>query len=62
MKIITINSIPNILSAARLFLIPIIWAAALLNRPIYVGAVLIAAGLTDVLDGYIARRRGLVSA
>ena len=46
----------------RLLLIPVIWAAALLDRPFYVGAGLIAAGLTDVLDGYIARRRGLVTA
>ena len=62
MKILPSNSTPNILSTIRLLLIPVIWAAALLDRPFYVGAGLIAAGLTDALDGYIARRRGLVTA
>jgi cardiolipin synthase len=62
MKINTLSSIPNMLSTMRLLLIPVIWAAALLDRPFYVGAGLAAAGVTDVLDGYFARRLGLVSA
>lgn len=62
MKTFSHQSIPNALSVLRLLLVPVIWALALSNLPFYVGAALIAAGLTDVLDGFVARKRGLVTA
>ncbi len=62
MKTISHQSIPNVLSVLRLLLVPVIWALALLNQPFYVGAALIAAGLTDALDGFIARKWSLVTA
>lgn len=55
------KSIPNLLSLIRLLLVPILWVFAVLDMPVYVGVGLIATGLTDVLDGYVARRWGLVT-
>lgn len=45
----------------RLFLLPVIWWFALLGHGRLVGAGLILAGLTDVLDGFVARRLGQAS-
>lgn len=56
------KSMPNLLSLIRLLLVPVLWVFAVMKMPVYVGIGLIAAGLTDALDGYIARKRGLVSA
>lgn len=46
----------NQLTAVRLALIPVLWALAILRRPVLVGTVLVLAALTDVLDGLVARR------
>ena len=46
----------NQLTATRLALIPVLWGLALLRRPVLLGAVLVLAALTDVLDGLVARR------
>lgn len=56
-----LKTIPNGLSALRLVLIPILWAPAFMKLPFYVGAGLIIAGLTDFLDGFIARKSGRVT-
>ena len=48
----------NLLSGTRLLLIPVLWIAALLGSGRLVGLGLLAAGATDFLDGYVARRLG----
>jgi phosphatidylglycerophosphate synthase len=45
----------------RILLLPIIWVFAMMGNGRVVGAGLIAAGVTDVLDGLVARRFGQVS-
>lgn len=50
--------IPDALTGIRLLLIPILWIAALLGNGRLVGVGLLAAGATDFLDGYLARRLG----
>ena len=42
----------------RLLLVPIIWCFALLGQSRIVGVGLLLAGLTDFLDGFVARRLG----
>ncbi|TMD13287.1 MAG: CDP-alcohol phosphatidyltransferase family protein [Chloroflexi bacterium] len=44
------------LSSARLLLVPLIWLFALAGQSHVVGVGLIVAGLTDALDGHLARR------
>ena len=59
-------SLPNILTYARIAAIPVvvgcIYAQAILDAPLWLRwvalAVFIAAGITDVLDGYFARMYG----
>ena len=51
-------TVPNLLSALRLLLVAVLWVPAFFNLPAYVGAGLLVAGMTDVLDGFIARRWG----
>ena len=51
----------NLLTGTRLLLIPVLWTAALLGSGRLVGLGLLAAGATDFLDGYVARRLGQVS-
>jgi phosphatidylglycerophosphate synthase len=46
------------LTAIRLLALPILWALALTRRPVALGIGLFLAGLTDVLDGPVARRTG----
>lgn len=60
MKRIDIN-IPNALTILRIIIVPF-FAAAILNR-LYLAAVglFTLAGISDVLDGYIARKFSLVS-
>jgi len=48
--------IPNILSCIRILLIPLFVFLALNGREAAAGAVLIVSGITDMLDGYLARR------
>src|SRR5438128_10203199 len=49
------------LSFLRLLLVPLIWLVALQGQSRLVGVGLIAAGVTDAMDGYLARRLGQVS-
>lgn len=54
-------NLPNMLTALRFLLIPV-YAAVFANGDMELAfLILIAAGITDVLDGYIARSRGLVT-
>ena len=58
-KIITI---PNLLSFFRLCLIPvIIWFYCVRGEPVWTAAVLTLSGITDIVDGYIARKFSMVS-
>lgn len=58
-KIITI---PNILSLFRLLLIPVIvWLYIVRKDPVFTTAVLALSGLTDIVDGIIARKCHMVS-
>lgn len=58
-KIITI---PNILSTLRLALIPfILWAYCSLESPAVTAVLVVLSGITDVVDGFIARHFGMIS-
>ncbi len=58
-KIITV---PNILSLFRLCLIPVIvWLYCFRNDYLLTTLVLVISGATDVIDGIIARRFGMIS-
>lgn len=58
-KIITI---PNFLSLFRIFLLPVIvWFYVVKGRYSIAGSVLILSGITDIVDGFIARRFHMVS-
>lgn len=58
-KIITI---PNILSLFRLLLIPLImWLYIVKKDPIGTAAVLTLSGITDIVDGFIARKYHMIS-
>ncbi len=57
-----IFTIPNILSFFRILLIPaIIWLYLVKNNSVWAGYMLILSGVTDVLDGFIARRFNMTS-
>ena len=49
------KKVPNILTALRLFMVPLFWWAYFENHT-WGGAVFIAACVTDVVDGFIARK------
>ncbi|MBU5439049.1 CDP-diacylglycerol--glycerol-3-phosphate 3-phosphatidyltransferase [Tissierella sp. MSJ-40] len=52
-------NIPNILTILRIFLIPVylyFFYSSLENRILYAGIIFIIAGISDVLDGHIARK------
>jgi cardiolipin synthase (CMP-forming) len=54
-------NLPNVLTGLRFLLIPV-YIAVFRNGDIKLAfVILVAAGATDVLDGYIARSRGLVT-
>lgn len=58
----TIFTIPNILSMVRIVLIPIIvWLYHFKNDPTAAAVVVIASGVTDVVDGVIARKFNMIS-
>ena len=58
-KIITV---PNILSFIRLCLIPVIlWEYIFLKKYILAAVTVIISGITDVVDGFIARKFNMVS-
>jgi phosphatidylglycerophosphate synthase len=56
-----LKTIPNRITAARLVLIPVLWLFAWLRLPVYLGIGVFASFVSDVLDGYAARRLGQVS-
>jgi len=57
-----ILTIPNLLSFFRLALIPLmVWLYAIKGRYHWTTAILCLSGLTDVIDGWIARRYNMVS-
>lgn len=59
-----IFSIPNLLSVVRIILIPVFVAfyfAPVSHHGVIAALVLIASGLTDILDGIIARKCGMVT-
>ena len=58
-------NLPNKLTVARIILVPFFVAALLINFPLNnlaALAIFAAASITDLLDGKIARKRGLVTA
>lgn len=58
-KIITI---PNILSFFRLLLIPVIlWLYIVKKDPVWITVVLALSGITDIVDGIIARKCHMIS-
>lgn len=54
-------NLPNLLTALRFISVPILWVCAFLRMPQYIGVGLIFAGLTDALDGFVARKLNQVS-
>jgi cardiolipin synthase (CMP-forming) len=55
------TSVPNLLSFLRLALVPVFLVLLLGDSPGWALAVLAFAGFTDWLDGYIARRFGMIT-
>ncbi|QJD85279.1 CDP-alcohol phosphatidyltransferase family protein [Cohnella herbarum] len=54
-------NVPNMLTMSRFVLIPLFLILYLNDQSIAALCVLLVAGLTDILDGYIARRSGQVT-
>ena len=57
-------NIPNILSAIRIVLVPVfivVFFSGAENANIYAAGVFVLASSTDALDGYIARRFGMIT-
>ena len=54
-------NLPNVLTMARLAMVPVMIALYLSGDMQWALAVFCAASLTDCLDGYIARSRGLIT-
>lgn len=57
-----LRTLPNLLTAARLVLVVGLWGFALTGHSVVVGIGLALAFVTDVADGYLARRLNCVSA
>jgi CDP-diacylglycerol--glycerol-3-phosphate 3-phosphatidyltransferase len=57
-----LRSVPNLLTLARLVVVLMLWGFALSGQSAVVGIGLAVAFVTDVLDGYLARRLGQTSA
>lgn len=57
-----LRTLPNQMTAIRIVLLPFLWVFALLHLPALVGIGTLLAFVTDVLDGYLARKLGQVSA
>lgn len=59
---IKIFTLPNVLSVLRILLIPIIvWLYCVEKNYLWAGIMLILSGVTDMVDGFIARRFKMVS-
>ena len=57
-----IITVPTLLSFFRFCLIPvIIWSCCVKENPLLAGEILLLSGLTDLADGYIARRFHMIS-
>jgi len=57
-----ILTIPNLLSLFRICLIPVIvWLYCVKENYLWTTITLVISGLTDVVDGFIARRFGMIS-
>jgi len=55
-------NLPNGLTLMRIFLVPLLVAVMLTKyNPLIAAAIFLAASATDLLDGYIARKRGQVT-
>ncbi len=54
-------NVPNMLTSSRFVLIPLFLALYLNDQPIAALCTLLVAGITDFLDGFIARRSGQVT-
>ena len=55
-------TIPNMLSVFRIVLIPVcVWLYWVENKPVSTSAILLLSWLTDMIDGFIARRFNMVS-
>ena len=52
----TFTTLPNFLTLLRLLCVPVLWALALHSMKNPFALLLIIAGLTDILDGYFARK------
>lgn len=50
--------VPNIITITRLFLVPVIIWLIVADKPFTAFVVFLVAGLTDALDGFLARRFG----
>jgi len=57
---LTMN-LPNILTICRFFLIPVYIVIFASGHIMWAFVIVLVAGATDILDGYIARSRGLVT-
>ena len=55
------NNIPNILSVIRILLVPVFVWLYLKGHELFAIGVFITAGITDVVDGYIARKYNCIS-
>lgn len=53
--------LPNQITGLRIVLVLLMWVFAFSNLPVLIGYALILAGLTDFLDGFLARRLNLVT-
>lgn len=59
-----IYNVPNILTMSRILIIPVIFALLLFKKEIYgvyASGFFVVAALTDFIDGYIARKKKLVT-
>lgn len=54
-------NVPNVLTLLRALLIPVYWALFMNNYVYTALAVFVIASLTDLLDGYIARKHNLIT-
>lgn len=57
-------NVPNMITIFRIFLVPVfllVFHSSMENRILYSGIIFLAAGASDVLDGYIARKQNLTS-
>ena len=57
-----IQSLPDLISYTRLLLVPVVLALALFGLQFWTGIALLAGGITDALDGAVARKWKVVTA